>query len=202
MQQGTFRAWGTQLPPCPQHMYHAICSFKPCHSPRTVSPASAVGQSHLGSGAHMKNKKAALMSWTTLNLPLRPSAWLEKGCFLEGCPHRPHFTDTSRLLPAHHHTDACYTCATDHPTDHVLQSTIQHGAGVPGTSEGDRRREKLCPASLSPILQPKSHSSPLRHIAIFSQCELRLCASCHSLPGRPPAVVKWERGRRCLQPYN
>jgi hypothetical protein len=82
MQQGTFRARGTQLPPCPQHMHHAICSFKPCHSPRTVLPASAVGQSHLGSGAHMKKRKAALMSLTTLNLPtIQALCLVGKGVF-------------------------------------------------------------------------------------------------------------------------
>lgn len=42
----------------------------------------------------------------------------------------------------------------DHPTDHVLQATIQHGAGVPGTSEGGRRWEKLCPAPLHQSYNP------------------------------------------------
>lgn len=39
-------------------------------------------------------------------------------------------------------------------TDHVLQATIQHGAGVSGTSEGGRRWEKLCPAPLHQSYNP------------------------------------------------
>lgn len=184
-----------------QGLGDSAASLSPAHVPRHLFfqalplPKDSVTSFCCGAespglrGTH-EEQEGTLMSWTTLNLPLRPSAWLEKGCFLEGRPHRPHCTDTSRLLPAYHHTDVCYTCATDHPMDHVLQSTIQHGAGVPGTSEGDGRREKLCPASLSPILQ--SYNPNLtRALCAASPSPASVSSGCvhpatHSLGVHPP----------------
>lgn len=104
-------------------------------------------------------------------------------------PCRPHRTDTSRLLLAHHREDACYARATDHPTDHMLQATpfsTEQGCQVPAREAGEALS---CPSSA--ILAPRSHSNPLHHMASPASVSSG-CMSCRWLPGHPPAVVKQE----------
>lgn len=101
-----FRARGTQLPPCPQHMHHAICSLVLCHSP--------VWQCHLlwgwvtwAQGDTFGNSSSDVMghsapTWHCL-VGTGVFPWRVGGGRLS----LVHYTDTSCFPLARHHVDVC-----------------------------------------------------------------------------------------------
>lgn len=117
----------------------------PCHlfSQALLLPKGSVTSFRYGAespglrGTHVEHEGSS-------DRPLMLSAWLEKGCFLEVIPCRPHCTDTLRLLLAHHRAERVthvlliirrIMCCRPH------HSALSRGAGYqPG------RQEKLWPA--------------------------------------------------------